>query len=754
MKTNRPIQAMNTERIMSAILPKDFKMVSDKNSNGYKFINLLYGAEIDQARDILKTVYNDSFFNTINLTKDFELYEVSLSGVPITNFLNNGSIKIVDEFEFYNGSPTRLKPIKSINIPMYYLPYTGGYLASDAGMQNVFASGTNIEFWSTMSGFTGLEYFRKTPEGSGYLLISSDYNQEDLYGSGRCPAFKCNVGTNFQSSGDYKEIYGFYTGIRNQDFNTNNRPEILLPIDSKILTDRYPLTRQVTDSSGMAHTIDHYTPYRGWIFNEYNEAVANVDYSGTYYFDSDGKKIYYRTAYNNPYGYNNYTTAYLDLEHIPISGTLKVYDIDILDISGNAIEIPSSGKILYYYKSPYMLNGGSGFIQQFDPIYMGYDSIVPSGVGFSSYMEGQPAIALKTTSWEYLHSGGDFDTGTLQYVDGSGSITNRIKLLNYNSRYLVEYKYKTHDQFKYISSLDSIGSVSSHSTIPIYTTNNYSGNLNILDYEFTKDPTFGSQSSKIITFDGLNVRPFKKINKIDFNIPIIHANGDLKNLYINTNKKYIGFSDEFIPVNTNFRRYVLNCTFDQNVGLDEVDLTGNSNDLTFTNTGDNLIFKINYDTYFGKKIIRGTTGDSYFYKLNKSLILNNTFFEFDFKLGKEQSGVILDVHDNVLSKYITMTIDSTGFLSIRSQGYIFNCREKLTFNNKRKFITIKYSFDKISENVPNFTVYYKEEGEFGYRIIECPKSQYVTDVVSSTYLYIYKNLEIDIGKFKIFYEVQ
>ena len=762
MKTKRPIQAPSTERIMKAVLPSDFKMVYDKTSNGYKYINLLYGVEVDQGIDTLKEVYQNSFFTTIDLTKNFELYEVTISGVPNTNYLNDGQIKITDEFEFYNGAPTRIIPISGFRIPMVISSYSGENAAPTAGFNNIFSSGVNVQCWSSMSGFIGLEYFRKTIEGSGYLLIATDYDQEGLYLSGLYNAFICNVGTNFQSEDDYNEIYGLYTGIKDQNYTINSRNEILYPIDTKTLNDKYPLTRQIFDASGMSHVIDHYTPYHGWMFNEYNEIVANIDYSGTYYYDDDGNKIYYRTAYNNPYGYNNYSIAYLDLEHIPISGTLKVYDIDILDGDGNATEISRNGSILYYYKSPKMLIG-SGIDRQFDPIYVGYDQFVPSGYGFSSNMEGHIATPLKTISWDYLHEGGGIDQGTMQYVDGSGSITNRIKITNYHTRYLVEYKYKTHDQFRYVSSIESDGAISKHTQVPIYTLNNYSGGLTSINYEFTKDPTYitrepipKNESSKIITFDGLEVRPYKRIHRMDFNIPIIHSNGLIsKKLFINTNKTYIGYTNEFVPINTNFRRYVLNCPFDQDVFLNtvtEIDLTGNGNSLSFGNTGTSTIYKINYDSYYGKRIIN--SNNSYFYKQNKSFLLDNTYFEFCFKLRKSENFTLMDLKDLTLDKYIVASISSDGTLSISCQGYIFICREKLSFNSNSKYITIKYAFDKISQNIPNITVYLKEDNDLSYRILEAPRSIYSSEVVASTYLHIYKNTEIDINKFAIFYEVQ
>lgn len=752
MRTRLPIQSQNTERILKSVLPSDFKMVNDKNSNGYKFVNLLYGVEIDETLSTIKEIYRNSFINTFDLSKNYEIYEVTLSGSPNNNYLNSSGIipiKITDTNEFYNGSPTRVSPLAPISIPMYYVDYTGEANASIAGFNNSFFNGMKTVCWSELSGFVGLEYFRDSQEGSGYILINSDIDQEIAYHSELYPTFRCDVGTNFQTSGDYLSVYGLYTGIKDQNYNVNTKNEILYPIDEKTLSGKYPLKREILDDSGYIHTIDHYTPYNGWVKNEYGEVVAVVDYSGYFYFDGDGNKVYYKTAYNNPYGYNNYNTAFLDIEHIPISGTLRVYDIDILDSSGNATEIPYSGKMLYYYKSTN---------NSFDPIYLGYESSVPSGAGFSSIIEGQPTVPLKLTSWDYLHDGGNINPGTLIYEDGQGPITNRIKLSNYHSRYLVEYKYKVYDKIKCFTSLDSNGTTSLHTSSPVYTITNYSGGLKEINYEFTKDVTYENENTKILTFDGFEVRPNKHIHNIDFNIPIKYQIGNLTNkLFINVNNKFVGYSNEFVPQEISLRRYVLNCQFDQTVVLNsvsEIDHSGNGNDLDFINTGNNQVLKINYDTKFGKKILRGTVGDSYFGNVSKSFILDNVFFEFNFKSNIQQDIILMDIQDLLTNKYILVAIDINGQLIIECDGYIFKCRDKIEFNNKEKLITIKYIADELSQSVPTFIVYNKEKSDIGYKINPNYRANHTITPVSSTYFNVFKNCNVDIGYVKIFYEAQ
>lgn len=755
MNLKQPIQAQCTDRILRSVLPENFKMVSDKTSNGYKYINLLYGAEFDNTNRAIKELYNNSFITSIDLTQDYSLYELTLSGVPLTSYLNtSGSIpvKITDEAEFYNGSPTRIVEAGTLPLPMYYLAYTGTQVASGAGFQNGFDIGLNTPCWSVVSGIMGLEYVRKDLRGSGYLIVSSDINQEDAFFSGMYPLFVIDVGSNLKTSGDFINTYGIFNGIKDKNYSGTLVNEVVNPIDGLTLSGNYPLTREITDESGYIHTIDHYTPYHGWMKDSTGIVVAVVDYSGESYYDDTGVKIYYRTAYNNPYGYNNYITAYVDLAYIPISGTLKVFDIDILDGSGNATEIPSAGKPLYYYRSSKMLTGSGLGDEQFDPIYLGYQSIVPSGQGFSSNMEGSGCSLYKTTSWNYLHDGFGLDSGILTYVDGTGLITNKISISGYHSRYMVEYKYKVYESNKYISAPMSNGSVSLDSNSPLITTRN--NIYNPVDFDFTNDPFYGNDRSKLITFRGSQIRPGSRIDKISFKIPIIYSNSDLTGpVYQNTNALYAGYSKEFVPQYNNFRHYVCNCLFDAKVSgnLIERDLTGYGNDLSYS--GSDPIYRINYDSKYGKKLIKNI-GNSCYYKNSVSYLLDNTYFQFDFRATINQSGRLLELYDATLNKYIYLDLDQEGKLRIESDGYSFYCSEVLSYNDKKKSLILNYSPDPYSSIVPTFKLYYKESSDPWYRIINTVPSVYTSATVNTTSLKIFKGCGVDVSSFKIFYEAQ
>lgn len=737
MKTRRPINAKNTSRILRSILPPQFKMVKDHQSNGYKFVNLLYGAEIDFVKEKIINAYNDSFIDTFDLSEEAILYEARLSGIPNADTLisNVGSIKITNETEFYDGDPTRVRILESIPIR------------------------------DDISGAIGLNYFRTNERGSGYLLLTMNRAQGESYLNSIYPAYRINLDTTFNSSGNIRNYEGIYTGIGTQSFEEGATDEILVPLDSDTLRNKYPLTRQVLDESGIFHTIDHYEPYLGWVRDETGTVKALVSYSGSYYYNEDGDKIYFRTAFNNPNGYNNYNTAYLDLRRVPISGTLKVYDIDILDSSGNATEIPSAGKTLYRLQSDRMNNGSESGV--FDPIYVGYENTVPIGQGFSSYMEGQTANVLKTTSWSYLHEGGGINEETLTYEDGSGAITDRIKLVNPHSRYLVEYKYKLHDYSRYITTLDSAGYVNTQGLDPVYSLDNISGNLFERDFEFTKSPEYlitdennvivGYENSKILTFDGLDVRPGKVLFQIQLNLPVQVESGPLSSFKsVNVDKLHIGYSDEYIPEVSTQRNYYLNCPFDKNVVLNTVtekDTTGNSNFLIYQNTGTSKVYRINYNSHYGKKIIRDS-GNSYFEVQGTSFLKEYVHIAFGCKMRYIREYELLEIHDNSTNNYLELIVRKNGLINVRINGYRFDGDSKVLFNNSNKEFIIRFRKDNVSSSVPYIELYYNTGSSLGFRRVRLFRAEdESTDTISSNFLRCFKNCSVDIDYLKVYNEV-
>jgi len=724
MKTTKPIQAKSTESIIKAILP-DFRIANDKTSNGYKFINLLYGVEVDQAKEYLQHVYNNSFLETMDLTDTGELYEVFLSGIPNSGYLNSSSIPIKitnwnsagNGAEFYDGCPTRVIKQDVVDISGIILC---GHIV-------------------------GLNYFRSNISGYGYFLINTDIDtQQYLNTSGS--SWKINL----DNVGNILSYSGSWPAIGTVDYDSLGKDEILFPLKSGYLSKTYPLTRRIKDDSGIYWDIDHYEPYLGWIRNVDQEVVALNNYSNDYEYNVDGKKIWHRTAFNNPYGCNNYTTEYLTLKNSPISGTIKLYDIDILTDNGTATLIPSTGIDIYKLQSSGMFVGdGSG---TFDPVYVGYNSTVPTNRGFG-LIEGSAANYILSTSWSHLPDSGYIDEETMQYVEGSGELGKIIKIVNPYSRYMVEYNFKKFNRAKYITSLESNGYVSYSTDTPTYSIETIYNNEEKLEFEFTKDPSFGLERSKYITFDGWKIRPYSTISKIDFNIPILVSSGPLTDfLVVQGMKTKIGYGD-FVPDISVERTYAIDCNFSKVINLGTVteeDYSGNDNLLTFFKTGSNRIYRFPNITNYSKRI-KYYSNESYYYINNKTFLKDNTFFRFNFRSYSPQILTLMELTEANTGNYITIQISENGILSIISKGveqvYSF---DKFLFNNEFNDLIIRYYPDPNWTNNPIFEVYKK--GRLGYDKLKTFTKETETETISTTNLHLYKNCNIDAGLFQIYYE--
>lgn len=728
MKSRLPIQSKSTDTILRTILPESFKMVNDKTSNGYKYINLLFGVEVDQARDFMKEVYDNSFLTTMDFGIEDTVYEVYLSGLAKEQYLNSSGtpIKIVNngspggESEFWGGDPTRV-----VNIGIY-------------DISGIVASGHII----------GLNYFRINSSGYGYFLIGTDIDQEELLDH---DGSEWRVDLN--TTGSIIQFTGLWPGVADQVFERTGADEILTPKGSGFLSKTYPLTRRIRDDSGVFWDIDAYEPYHGWVRDPDWNVVAKVDYLGDFFYNSEGIKTYYRIALNNPYGSGNFTTEYIRLNHVPIEGTLRVYDIDILDISGNATEIPKTGKELYRLKSDLMLNGTgliNGTEPQFDPIYVGYDPVVPDDPKFGN-IAGSGANPMQHTSWDYQREGGYLNEGTMTWVEGTGVITNIIKLNNPYSRYLVEYQYKVFNKGKYITSLDASKYVSFDTLNPVHTTDNVDNNEERVLYEFTKDPAYTEERSRFLTFDGWSIRPGSKISRIDFNIPLLLDSGNATLGSFQTRKTGVGYSDYFVPLYHPPRKYLLNCPFDGIVfmGCAEDDLSGSGNYLQWYNDGNNGLWRCAIDGAYGKTI-RYVDNSSYYYLDGEGLVADNTFFQFEFRLHNQSNITLMELSQANNDRYLKVEIKENGMLYLTSNGTQFQSRYRFSFDGKMKGLIIKATQDRDYSDNLLFDVYIKDTDSYTYQ------SGFVRDttasVISATTLHIAENSTLDIKSFKIWQE--
>jgi len=725
MKTRKPVQAKSTEPIIKAILPQEFTMVNDKTSNGYKFINLLYGVEIDQAREFLQGIYDNSFLETMDLSDTGQLYEVMLSGIPSKAYLNGSGIPIKitnwnvngGDAEFYDGSPTRV----------------------------IFQNQISISGIVQSGNILGLNYFRSNISGYGYYLVTTNTDaQEYLNLSGS--AWKILV----NNTGTIESSSGFWPAVGTFNYSEQGKDDVLYPLGSGYLSRTYPLTRRIRDDSGVYWNIDHYEPYLGWVRDDNFNAVAVNNYASDYYYDVDGKKIWYRTAFNNPYGSGNYTVEYLNLRNTPISGTLRIYDLDILDLSGNATEIPSAGKDLYKLQSANMLLGSATGV--FDPIYVGYDAEVPEGRGFGD-IEGDTANYYLTTSWDYQREGGEISEGTLQWIEGSGDITNVIKITNPYSRYIAEYNFKKYNKAKYVTSLDGNRYVNFDTDTPIYSIDTIYNNQEELDFEFTRDLVRTTERSKYITFDGWKIRPNSRISKIDFNIPVQVSTGPLSTFVaVQAMKSKVGYGG-LVPDIVTTRNYVLNCEFDKPVALGTVteeDHSGSGNLLTWVNSGTNEIYRIPIDTYYGKRI-KYLSGSGYYNLDSQEFLQDNTFFRFRFRAYTPQDMTLMELTEAANDNYIKVQVASDGLISIISNGveqyYSF---DKITFGNQFHDLLIRYYPDPNWTDNPVFELY--KRGDLGYDKPRVFIRETESGVISTTALHVYQNCSIDADLFQIYYE--
>lgn len=735
MKTRKPIQAKSTGRLLRSIFPPDFKIVKDPTSNGYKLVNLLYGVEVDEARTRLRETYSNSFIETMDLSDESVTYEVLLSGIPNSQYLNSTvqggiPIKVVNwhqggEAEFFDGSPTRL--------------ISNGTFT----LSGVVESGNVV----------GVEYLRSNPSGYGYFLVSTDLDQKNyLSYDGSLWRF------NLDNDGNVLSYTGSWPGVATQTFEEQGFDDILTPPSSGWLKSKYPLTRWVLDNSGVYWNIDHYEPYHGWVIDHDGHVVANDDYVGDYYYDSTGTKIWYRTAFNNPYGSGNFTTVYVSLRNAPISGTLRLYDMDVLDSSGNATEILKTGTNMYYLQSSNMQQGQTT-TGVWDPTYLGYDETVPKDRGFGS-IAGSTATLYTTTSWDYQSAGGAVDEGTMQYVETSGEPTNILKIVNPQSRYIAEYNYKLYKQAKYVTSLEASRYLSLDTTDPIYSLKTVLNNEIPLDYEFTRDSRYENpnfehygQKTRYITFDGWTVRPKSKISKIDFNIPLLFSEGSLDSFdSYHVRETSIGYPLGEVPVFTSKKVYYLDCPFDVQVALGTVtegDWSGSGNFLDWYNTGSNEIFRIPFDSQYGKKI-KYENASGYYGLNDVAFMKDRTYFRFRFRAQEPQTVTLMDIKDTTYSGYLGVSVERDGTIAVQSNGTAFYTLDKITFDNNVNDIILKYYKDDEFTTDPLCDIYLKDS--FSFRKLPATKHVVSAVPINATYLKLFINCSVDVDRFQIWYE--
>lgn len=697
-----------TRRVLNQVFPSEFRIVADPTSKGYKFVNLLYGVEIDMQYDYIDQARHNSNLELFDFGTDHDYYQVIIKNNIVNDTVYDADkiIKITDAATFYDGPPTRMETTGTLRI-----------------------SGVS---W----GPVGLEYFRTEPEGSGYILVNLDIDSSEAYTAGQYQSFRMfsdDVG-NFSWP-----VSGVHLGLQDQKFEDTGFDEVLIPKTQRELTDSYPMTKQIwAPQSGVAgrpkeqFTIDHYTPDNGYYWDPVAKTYKARGYDSDFYFDENDERVYYRTGFNNPYGTGVYTTVYIDLINTPVSGTLALYDLDNL-ISGHLIEIPQSGINTYYHSGVYGTNHLA--------YYIGYESMVPYEylpIEESGLIQ---ATLYKNTSWDYCRESGGLNDNFQWQEYPNNQLTNRIKIVNPISRYLVMYKYETSKKNKYISSLNSTKYIRQHDNNYLFSAQTNSNN---------EIPVYGTLSKEVsnrkaITYDSMEIRPGSTINRLELTTDVVVQGGELRdsNTTLSLDRLQAGYSDKIYPNKTNHCAYLLNENF-------------RDTDLTLTNT-DGTVTTIPYDTVTGIRFAY-PSGTMYyssgtFYDLVTSSDDVNRFVRVAFKFNRPAGNIINLVSSTDGSGlFWNMYIDSDRSVVIKDTVGIYKSYEQLLNTTLDKELILER--DMLYEAGPaeyEWGVYYREGDsvfkQFGLQRV------YVDNNVPSGYITkFFENSSVDMKYIQIYEE--
>ena len=181
--------ALSTKIILNKVLPSNFRIVNDKNSNGYRFFNALYGIELDSLKDYLDQAKHFISFENFDYGYDFDVQILKIPEVISSGYIygdGNIPIKITNTETFYDGVITRF----------------------------VYDDVNSIETNIQASGLLGLEYMRQTPNGSGVLYINTDIDSVTAIQTSTYQSYKLQLDDLIRPS----NISGYNFGITTQSY--------------------------------------------------------------------------------------------------------------------------------------------------------------------------------------------------------------------------------------------------------------------------------------------------------------------------------------------------------------------------------------------------------------------------------------------------------------------------------------------------------------------------------------------------------
>jgi len=659
--------ANSTYRLMSKVLPNDFKMVKDDKSKGYQYINSLYGIEIDDTKDYLDQAKHYLSFENFDYGLDFNYSMIEIPSIIHSGYIYGDTlpIKLTNEKEFTLGKPTRFVYNENGDI--------------------------DLEYHLSGSGILGLEYMRKDREGNGVLYINSNLNSEQAIISGLYQSYILPMSDLLEP--DHIKISGFNAGVHDQNYEINDSYEIIEPLTYTVLKRKYPFTKYIylpkdgiDDNPAKRYLVDYYKPEK-YYWDEYNMTYKpSVPTEATYI--ENGEKLYHKVALNNPSGSGVYDTEYLELEHIPISGTLKVYDLENVDDKGHAIEITQNGTLLYKYEKPDKTY-----------VYIGYNQEIPYEEGLGEVITAQPYME---TSWDYVREG----DGLKDFIwteDPSTPITNKIKIKNGISKYIVEYKYVVDNEQYCISTMNSNRYIKYNDLDYMYSAKDNYDNLIQLDAQLSIE----KETRRALTFNGMDVRPGTKIDEIqlistlyntydtnkttsvnldDFGIP-----GKVKIALPNIEDNYqYSFKHDFNNIEFNPINGIINTTFIGNILGEKI---------KFDNLG---LYSYKYFPFYTgdlteKRIFRTR------FKLNSKYdsnfdIIKSTTSDYSWKISGNNGYIIIsDVISEYRSNYQLLTNDIIDLIIIANGDY----NDSIKQSRFEIYISINDSFFKKFELYEN-----------------------------------------------------
>jgi len=712
MNTRKPYFSKYTKRIIESIIPDKFKLVQE-NSNGYKLINLMYGIEVDLLHNYLDEGKHANNLALFDYSTDNDIYEVVIKDNIMSNTVygDGNNIKITDGTEFYDGNPTRIDYVGNLTI-------------------------SGISY-----GIVGLEYLRTAPEGSGILLMNLDIDASTASENNTYQTYKIKSDTlgNFDSGNPS----GFNFPIREQSYDQIGIDEILVPELYYDLQQQYPMSLMIKaprsgelNVGNETYYIDHYTPDNGYFWDSTISGYVAIGYNSDYYFDDTGTKTYYKTGFNNPYGTGVYDTTYIILAHTPVSGTMKVYDIDILDSGNIPMEILSTGKQSYFNSGVYNDKASA--------YYIGYASGVPHEYLPYEQTGWVPASDYKLTTWDYCRESGGLDDNFDWIEYPTNNLTNRIKIVNPISRYLVTYNYATHKRNKYISSTSSTKYLKTDNNNYLFTTLGNENNEVLLDSELSLDTR---TDRKAITFKGMDIRPGSKIDRLEIEQDVSTLNNTFNqsNITLHLEKNNAGYTQTILPNRSANRIYYINSYLDHQ-----------SNEFTLINDYSEA-YLCNYDVYFGTRLIYAS-GDLYynysgFINLETISTTNNRYLKLAFKQNSPiNEELVLAQATNETGEYWSLSIDTDGFIKIHDQDTYLKSYYKIPQNMNPKEIIIERNMDFNTDKAPEeYNIFYKENNN-PYKQLDYFKGYQENEIPSGNYTRFYINCSLDVKYAQIYEE--